>query len=116
MADEQPDVTQQPLPLPPDQTAIPPLPTTAEAPGLDQQQAQQAEAQPAAIPPPRPPGTSGLAQQAPTKGEIFRNMLGDFLYSAGKGLAAAGHGPEANARGAGAALTAFQNTHDAATA
>ena len=68
---------------------------------------QQAEAQPAAIPPPRPPGTSGLAQQAPTKGEIFRNMLGDFLYSAGKGLAAAGHGPEANARGAGAALTAI---------
>ena len=97
----------QPLPLPPDQTAIPPLPTTAEAPGLDQQQAQPAEAQPAAIPPPRPPGTSGLAQQAPTKGEIFRNMLGDFLYSAGKGLAAAGHGPEANARGAGAALTAL---------
>jgi hypothetical protein len=102
MADEE---LAQPLPLPPDMTNAPPLPSGVPA-SPDQVQAQTAEAQPAAIPPPRPPGTSVLAQQAPTKGEIFRNMLGDFLYSAGKGLAAAGHGPEANARGAGAAITA----------
>ena len=58
------------------------------------------------IPPPRPPGTSGLAQPQ-TRSQIFRGILGDFLYSAGKGLAAAGHGPEANYRGAGAAISAL---------
>ena len=81
----------------------PPPPQVPEAAG-------QAGAPPPvapAIPPPRPPGTSSLGQYQGTKSQIFRSILGDFLYSAGKGLAAAGHGPEANYRGAGEAMQAL---------
>lgn len=59
------------------------------------------------MPPPREPGTSELGKQPYHKAEFFRSMLGDFLYSAGKGLAARGGGPEADSRGAGAAITAI---------
>lgn len=57
--------------------------------------------------PPRPPGTSSLGQYQGSRSQIFRSILGDFLYSAGKGLAASGHGPEANARSVGAAMEAI---------
>jgi hypothetical protein len=56
--------------------------------------------------PPRPIGT-GVAAQPVSKGEFFRKMLGDFFYAAGTGLANRGSGPGADARGAGAALTAL---------
>lgn len=59
------------------------------------------------LPPPREPGTSELAKQPYHKAEFFRSMLGDFLFSVGKGLAARGGGPEADSRGAGAAISAI---------
>jgi hypothetical protein len=57
--------------------------------------------------PPRPIGTSGAGQQPPSKAEFFRDMLGKFFYAVGTGLANRGSGPDADARGAGAALTAL---------
>lgn len=59
------------------------------------------------LPPPREPGTSELGKQPYHKAEFFRSMLGDFLYSVGKGLSARGSGPEADSRGAGAAMSAL---------
>src|SRR6202142_754314 len=100
LAQLQAGVAQQP-PVPAETTNAP---ITGElTPPPEQQPVSLAS--PAQQPPPRPPGTSSLGQYQGTKGEIFRNMLGDFLYSAGKGLAEAGHGPEANFRGAGAGIT-----------
>lgn len=57
-------------------------------------------------PPPREPGTSTIAQNPPkSKAEFFRSMLGDFLYSVGKGLSAQNReNPNA---GAGAAMNAL---------
>lgn len=40
------------------------------------------------------------------KSEIFRQLLSDFLQNVGAGMAAAGTGPGANVRGAGAAILA----------
>lgn len=92
-------------------------------------------AQSAPMLPPRPPGTGVASQPPPSKAEYFRNLLGhffnsanetisnggqppttgdkirsavgDYLYSVGKGLAARGSGPDADLRGAGAAITAI---------
>jgi hypothetical protein len=44
-----------------------------------------------------------------SKQEFFRDMLGKFFYAVGTGLANRGQGPGADARGAGAALTALPN-------
>lgn len=62
--------------------------------------------QPPPQPPPREPGTSTIAQNPPkSKAEFFRSMLGDFLYSVGKGLSAQNReNPNA---GAGAAMQAL---------
>lgn len=58
--------------------------------------------------PPRPIGASAAGQPM-SKSEFFRDMLGKFFYSVGTGLANRGSGPEADIRGAGAALTALPN-------
>lgn len=100
-------------PMPPPETQDAPIGGDLQAPAPPQVDAQlqpPPDAQPQATPtpmPPRPPGTSSLGQYQGSKSQIFRSILGDFLYSAGKGLAASGHGPEANARGAGAAMGAI---------
>lgn len=62
--------------------------------------------QPIPQPPPREPGTSTIAQNPPkSKAEFFRSMLGDFLYSVGKGLSAQNReNPNA---GPGAAMSAL---------
>jgi hypothetical protein len=79
------------------------------APPLQAQDAQQAPPmQPAALPP-RPPGTGVASQAPPSKSEFFRKMLGDFFYSVGTGLANRGSGPDADIRGAGAAIAALPN-------
>lgn len=86
--------------IPPPQVLAPPL-----APDVSQGEAPA----PSLIPqlPPRPPGTGVAAQPPPNKAEFFRKMLGDFFYSVGKGLSERGTGPQADIRGAGAALTAL---------
>lgn len=96
-----PSFTQQDAPITGDLQAPPP-------PQVDAQLQAPPQAAPA-VPPPRPPGTSSLGQYQGTKSQIFRSILGDFLYSAGKGMAAAGHGPESNARGAGEAMGALHD-------
>ena len=68
----------------------------------------QGGAPPAQLPP-RPPGTGVASQPPPSKAEFFRNMLGNFFYSVGTGLANRGSGPDADIRGAGAAMTALPN-------
>lgn len=58
--------------------------------------------------PERPIGTSVAAQPVDRK-QQWRQMLGDFLYSVGQGLANRGSGPDADLRGAGAAINAIPN-------
>jgi hypothetical protein len=95
--------------MPAGQTLAPPLGTPPIVPSAIQgsidagQTTQMADQQQL---PPRPIGTSA-AGQPKNKAEFFRNMLGDFFYSVGTGLANRGSGPGADARGAGAALTAL---------
>jgi hypothetical protein len=59
--------------------------------------------------PPRPIGTGVAAQPQQSKADFFRNLLGNFFYSAGQGLAGRGSGPDADARGAGIAINAVHD-------
>jgi hypothetical protein len=62
--------------------------------------------------PPREPGTSIASQQTqPSRADFFRQMLGQFFYAAGQGLAQTGHGPGSFARGLGGGLTALPQLH-----
>lgn len=49
---------------------------------------------------------AGQMPQAPSRLDSFESFLGNFLTSLASGMAASGHGPGANMRGAGAAMLA----------
>jgi hypothetical protein len=102
-----------PLPLPTDQQqqqTVPLVPPPQAPPSAIQGSINAGQTTPPETPqlPPRPVGTSGAGQPV-SKQEFFRDMLGKFFYAVGTGLANRGSGPDADARGAGAALTALPN-------